>query len=143
MAVLARNAIPKRDWARFQPVDDWRCYLGHRGSGGKRLARGSSGLTPWLCNGWAARLLAPYRASGLARLQISWQTRKTKKHGLDRGARFYRLDASTFPHSNHHLHPVVRFLMSDTSTIRSSKASSMSVEVMRAPIDTAKGERTT
>lgn len=60
---------------------------------------------------------------------------------MDQDARFYRLDASTFPLSNQRFHPVVRFLMSDKSTIRLSMASSPSVEVTREPIDTAKGEK--
>jgi hypothetical protein len=54
----------------------------------------------------------------------------------------YRLDASKFPHSNWRIHPDVRYLMSDQTTIRSSLASSMSVEARREPIDTANGEGT-
>lgn len=84
----------------------------------------------------------PKRDRARVRLSADQLACALKYHGRDRGARFYRLDASKFPHSNQPIHPVVRYLMSDQSTIRSSMASSMSVEARRGPIGIANGEGT-
>jgi hypothetical protein len=113
---------------------------GHLGTGGKRSAHGITGASALVVPRVGCQPAgAASRAGPLASRSIG---QRAQSHGLDRGPWFYRLDASTFPHSNQHIHPVVRFLMSDQSTIRSSMASSMSVEARREPIDTADGEGT-